>query len=57
MNTDKTIISVAVSLVILGSIFFVIERIIGRGRNRAQPIIRRGWLTDVIYWFEPPHVW
>jgi sterol desaturase/sphingolipid hydroxylase (fatty acid hydroxylase superfamily) len=51
VNTDKTIFSVAVTLVILGSIFFVIERVIARGRNRAQPIIRKGWLTDVVYWF------
>jgi hypothetical protein len=51
VNTDKTILSVAVTLVILGSIFFVIERVIARGRNRAQPIIRKGWLTDVVYWF------
>jgi len=25
--------------------------VIGRGRNRVQPIIRKGWLTDVVYWF------
>ena len=51
MNTDKTLLSVAVTLVILGSIFFVIERVFGRGRNRSQPIIRKGWITDVVYWF------
>ena len=51
MNTDKTILSVTITLLILGSIFFVIERVIGRGRNRVQPIIRKGWLTDVVYWF------
>lgn len=51
MNTDKTLFSVTISLSILGSIFFVIERVIARGRNRAQPIIRKGWLTDVVYWF------
>ena len=51
MNPDKTILSVLVTLVILSAIFFVIERIVARGRNRVQPVIRRGWLTDVIYWF------
>ncbi|MFM7740515.1 MAG: hypothetical protein ACKO9H_14000, partial [Planctomycetota bacterium] len=51
MNTDKTLFSVTISLLILGSIFFVIERVIAHGRNRAQPIIRRGWITDVVYWF------
>ena len=55
MNTDKTILSVAITLVILGSIFSVIERVFGRGRNRAQPIIRKGWLTDVVYWFTTKH--
>ena len=51
MNTDKTILSVTITLLILGSIFFVIERVIARGQNRAQPIIRKGWLTDFVYWF------
>ena len=36
MNNDKTILSVAVTLVLLGSIFFVIERVLARGRKRAQ---------------------
>ncbi len=51
MNSNRTILSVAISLLILAAIFFVIERIAGRGRNREQPILRRGWGTDVIYWF------
>ena len=49
MKTDKTFLSVLVALLILSIIFFVIERIFGRGRQ--QPILRRGWFTDVIYWF------
>jgi len=49
MNKDKTFLSVLVTLIILSAIFFVIERLLGRGRQ--QPIIRRGWWTDVIYWF------
>ena len=38
-----------VALVILSAIFFVIERVVGRGRN--QPVVRTGWFTDVVYWF------
>jgi hypothetical protein len=51
MNPDKTILTVFVTLSILYAIFFVVQLILARGRNRAQPVIRRGWLTDVIYWF------
>ncbi len=49
MKPDKTLLSVLITLLILGAIFFVIERILGRGRK--QPIIRKGWWTDVTYWF------
>jgi sterol desaturase/sphingolipid hydroxylase (fatty acid hydroxylase superfamily) len=35
----------------LSAIFFVIERLIARGSNRPQPVFRRGWVTDVVYWF------
>lgn len=51
MNESKTYASVAVALVVLSGIFFVVERIVGRGRNRRQPVFRRGWLTDVVYLF------
>jgi len=51
MKPDKTFLGVLVSLVVLSAIFFVIERIAGRGRNREQPVFRQGWLTDVVYWF------
>ena len=51
MKPDKTFFSVLVTLIVLSTIFFVIERIAGRGRNRVQPIIRKGWFTDVVYWF------
>lgn len=51
MHENKTFFSVTISLLILSVIFFVIERIVGRGRNRVQPVIRRGWFTDVVYWF------
>ena len=49
MKSDKTFLSVLIALLVLAAIFFVIERLVGRGRN--QPIFRRGWFTDVIYWF------
>lgn len=51
MNPNKTFLSVIVTLILLSGIFFVVERIAGRGRNRVQPIIRKGWFTDVVYWF------
>ena len=35
MNNDKTILSVAVTLVLLGSIFFVIERVYLPRANRV----------------------
>lgn len=49
MNSEKTFLSVLVSLLVLGIIFFFIERLVGRGRK--QPIVRIGWLTDVVYFF------
>jgi len=51
MKADKTIVSVFVTLLILGAIFFFIERLLGRHSGRAQPILRKGWGTDVVYWF------
>ncbi len=51
MKSDKTFFSVLVTLVILSAIFYFIERIVGQNRNRVQPVIRRGWWTDVAYWF------
>jgi len=51
MSSDRTLLSVLVAFLVLAAIFFVIERIVGRGRNRVQPVFRRGWFTDVIYWF------
>lgn len=51
MKSDKTFLGVLVTLLILSAIFLVIERLAGRGRNRAQPVFRRGWLTDVVYFF------
>jgi sterol desaturase/sphingolipid hydroxylase (fatty acid hydroxylase superfamily) len=49
MRTDKSFLSVVVGLLVLSAIFFAIERLLGRGRK--QPVFRRGWATDVVYWF------
>lgn len=51
MKPDKSFSQVLIGLLVLAAIFFVIERIVGRRRNRAQPVFRSGWLTDVVYWF------
>lgn len=51
MKNNKTLLGTAAALLILSVIFFIIERLAGRGRNRVQPVIRRGWFTDVIYLF------
>lgn len=51
MSSEKSFLGVLVTLLILSLVFFFIERIAGRGRNRVQPVFRRGWFTDVIYWF------
>ena len=53
MNSDKSFFQFLIVLIILSAIFFFIERVIGRfvGSGRQQPVIRKGWWTDVIYWF------
>jgi sterol desaturase/sphingolipid hydroxylase (fatty acid hydroxylase superfamily) len=42
-----------IGLVVLSVLFFIIERVIGRVRG---PLIRRGWWTDVAYFFFTPFV-
>lgn len=49
MKPDPTLPGVLAALAVLSAIFFVIERLVGNGRR--QPVFRRGWLTDVTYWF------
>ena len=49
MKPDKIFLSVLISLAVLSVIFFLIERIVGRGRK--QPVLREGWGTDVVYWY------
>ncbi len=53
MRNDRTFLGVLGALLILSVIFLVIERVAGRitGRGRPQPVLRRGWKTDVVYWF------
>lgn len=52
MNKDKTFFSVLAGLLVAAAIFLVIERLLGRGRK--QPVLRKGWFTDVIYFFVTP---
>lgn len=49
MQSDKTFLSVAISLAVLSALFLVIERL--PGRARSQRVFRAGWFTDVVYWF------
>ena len=51
MKSDKTFFGVLIGLIVLSAIFYFIERIVGQNRNREQPVIRKGWWTDVVYWF------
>ncbi len=51
MRTEQTFLSLLVTLLLLSVVFFVVERLAARGRNRRQPVFRKGWATDVVYWF------
>jgi sterol desaturase/sphingolipid hydroxylase (fatty acid hydroxylase superfamily) len=53
MRNDRTFLSVLGALLVLSAIFLVIEQVAGRmvGRGRPQPVLRRGWKTDLVYWF------
>lgn len=50
-TASKTFVTVLIALVILMAFFLLIERVLARGRNRKQPIFRKGWFTDVTYFF------
>ena len=54
MKHNAGFLQIAIGLAILSVIFFLIERVIGR--NRRRPILRRGWFTDVCFWFFTPLV-
>jgi sterol desaturase/sphingolipid hydroxylase (fatty acid hydroxylase superfamily) len=51
VNSTKTIVGTLVAFLALSAIFMVVERLLGRGSGRPQPVLRRGWLTDVVYLF------
>lgn len=51
MNETKTFLSAAITLLLLFTIFFFIERMPWRGTARVQRAFRLGWFTDVLYWF------
>lgn len=40
-----------IGLIVLAVLFFIFERFIGRVRG---PVLRRGWFTDVSYFFLTP---
>jgi len=50
---SPSLTSTLIGLVVLSILFFVIERLLGKARG---PLLRRGWLTDVSYWFFTPFV-
>jgi sterol desaturase/sphingolipid hydroxylase (fatty acid hydroxylase superfamily) len=52
MARDPTFYKTLFGLVSLGLVFFIIERLVARGRK--QPLLRKGWLTDVIYFLSTP---
>lgn len=54
MKHERTFFGLFIALILLSALFFVIERIVGRYSGRQQPVIRKGWFTDVIYWFVTP---
>lgn len=51
MRANPTFFSVLLGLLFLAAVFFIIERVVARGRNRPQAWMRRGWATDVVYAF------
>jgi sterol desaturase/sphingolipid hydroxylase (fatty acid hydroxylase superfamily) len=50
----KTVSGVFIGFAVLSLLFFLIERVFGRGRK--QRVFRRGWTTDFIYWILKPIV-
>ena len=54
MKHDTRFLNIAIGLLVLSVLFFIIERVVGR--NRSRPIFRRGWFTDVCFWFFTPLV-
>lgn len=53
MPRDTSLLGVTVGLLILSAFFFLIERLLGRRRRTHS---RRGWVTDLCFWFFTPLV-
>jgi sterol desaturase/sphingolipid hydroxylase (fatty acid hydroxylase superfamily) len=53
MQPASKLLQIAIGLLVLSAVFFVIERIVAR-RRRRLPVFRRGWFTDVCFWFLTP---
>lgn len=51
MPTNKTFTGTLFAFLVLCAVFLWVERWVGRGKGRPQPVLRRGWLTDVTYLF------
>ena len=54
MKSNPSILSLAIGLLALSALFFIIERLVGRGRT--QPILRKGLIVDTCFWFFTPLV-
>ncbi|MFM8980854.1 MAG: sterol desaturase family protein, partial [Planctomycetia bacterium] len=50
-RATPTVVQLVVGLVVLGAVGVLVERVLARGKGRVQPVFRRGWGTDVTYWF------
>ncbi|HYF33657.1 MAG TPA: sterol desaturase family protein [Prosthecobacter sp.] len=50
---SPTLTSTLIGLIILSAAFFLMERFLGKG---PAPLMRKGWLTDVCYFFFTPLV-
>jgi len=54
MGTGPTLWRLFVGLAVLSAVFFVVERLLGNGREK--PVFRRGFFTDATYWLLTPLV-
>jgi sterol desaturase/sphingolipid hydroxylase (fatty acid hydroxylase superfamily) len=51
MDSNKTFAGPLVAFLTLSAIFMVLERLLGGRQARLKAVFRRGWLTDVAYFF------
>lgn len=54
MKHHPQILNLVFGLAVLSVVFFVIERVFGR--SRGKPLLRKGLVTDVCFWFLTPLV-